>query len=144
MMCACTCPMQEHQTTVAEYVQGVSASAAVPQGVAAAAARSFQMLKRSCKNSPRRSPPSVDEIEAFLDGRHLRTMVYFLGQSHSHEMAHAERWRLCRPARRPQLPPCAVLHAISAGVMGTTSRPPHRHACLTRIRDLCVPCRRHL
>ena len=79
MLCAVASPSDALQQCVVEYVQGVSGDPSPAlQGVSLAAARTFQMLKRSCAALPRQSPPSADEVLAFLSGRHLSCVVYFV------------------------------------------------------------------
>lgn len=80
MMCAVTAPGQDYQATVVEYVQGVSGRQDGPPGIPMAASRTFQMLKRSCKAHPRATAPSVDEVAAFVAGKRLKAVVYFLGE----------------------------------------------------------------
>jgi len=65
---------------VSEYIHNCAQSD--PDGEARRmAARTWASLKRSAKAGPRRTLPTLDEIDALIGGRKLRTIVFFLDET---------------------------------------------------------------
>lgn len=74
-------PSKEFVGLVSEYIHNVTNDSMEDPEVAALAQRTLHCLKRSAKAGPRRTLPSMEELEATMLHRPLSTIVFFLDET---------------------------------------------------------------